>query len=118
MCTQYNMVTQIRNNKFFLEVSSWAPVSCGYNQKWIQKEVVCWFGSCSINILIEPSCKFDSWKIIFVSEQNFMFYKAKKHLSQNSCHRIHNSACGGVTKEKFCMIHHNGLYSYKNVIQW
>ena len=43
-----------------------------------------------------------------------MFYKAKKHLSQNSCHRIHNSACGGVTKENIWMGNHHELSSNNN----
>ena len=35
-----------------------------------------------------------------------------KHLSQIYCHRILNLACGGVTKETFCMVHHHDLYSH------
>ena len=105
---------KIEVSTIFLEVSSWALVSCDYNNKWINKEVGCCFGSGLIIFLIEASHKFDSWPSVWELEENFLLFQDKKHLSQNYFHWIQHLVCGGMATVKVWMGHYCDLYPHKN----
>ena len=77
----------LKYQRFFLEMSSSEPVSCGSNKQWIHKEFDCWFGSVSIGFLTEVTQQFYSQPRILALERNAMLYEAK-NLSKHYWHRV------------------------------
>ena len=72
-------------------MSSWAPVSRGYNWQWRHKDVDYCLSSDSIDFLTEASHKFNSWPSILTLEGNTMLSEARRHLSWNSLHWVQHS---------------------------